>query len=1060
MKKNALGIHRFRSGLAWFVFFMLVWPAFFSPGEALAISARQTGKKASFEEIEHKVREWMKAGEIPGLTLVLVREEEPVFIKGYGFAELDSGTAVTPDTLFELGSCTKSFTALAVLSLESQGLIRPDALVSDYLPWFYAVYHERRTGITVQQLLHHTSGIPPGTLSAIPAGTGSTALQQTVKNLAGVKLKHAPGSYFQYATINYDILGAVIEKVSGQSFETYLEEKIFAPLGLTASFVSEEQSGDPSLLASGYKQGFFRPRKYTPPVFRANNPAAYMVASGRGVAQWLRYQLNLDKTGFAPLIEKSHVPDLTVPPSGDMTSYGMGWHINQYRETKIYHLGLNPTFSAYMGFYPRERIGAAVLVNCSTPFTRYIGESVLELLAGREISSAYPQANKADAFCSIVCMVLAVYLVWMAVVILLRLSGYFRGKNKCEPLTREKIRRITVALLLSVPFLYGIYLLPEAIAHLTWKTALVWAPISFGLLIVLLLSAIGLSYLQFILTLLLPGKSKYRNEIPLLVVTSVLSGMGGTAVLFIVTTAFFSTVAVGYLLYYFGLTYFLTMFGRKIIQGKMIEMANNIGLDLRIDLINKLCSSKYQHFEKLHDGRIFATLNSDTGVLAGSASLVVNFVTSVITTISAFIYMTTISLLSTLVVLATTFILILYYRWVSIKSRVFMETARDALNVYMSLLNSLIRGFKELSLHRGKKIEFKEDLIDSSRISCIKSIQAGIKFLNANIVGDSIFLIILGILSIVISRLVTGVDAITLISFVMVILFLRGPIRAILGIIPSLTELQVAWGRIKGFVKDLEVEKNQDSVREFVRNIDLRKEPGEETNLREPGQLARGPWTAGSVENIKVEGLMFHYESREEEQGFTLGPIDFEVKKGEILFIVGGNGSGKTTLAKLLTGLYLNDKGSIKLNGEEMQDTRIGEFFSTIFSNYHLFNKLYNIDLRSKDNLIQDYLTRLDLHHKVQVKDGRYSTLELSGGQRKRLALFQCYLEDRPIFLFDELAADQDPEFRKFFYRELLVDMKAQGKIVIAITHDDHYFDAADMIIKLDMGSLDAASHS
>jgi ABC-type siderophore export system fused ATPase/permease subunit len=210
------------------------------------------------------------------------------------------------------------------------------------------------------------------------------------------------------------------------------------------------------------------------------------------------------------------------------------------------------------------------------------------------------------------------------------------------------------------------------------------------------------------------------------------------------------------------------------------------------------------------------------------------------------------------------------------------------------------------------------------------------------------------------------------------------------------------------------------------------------------------------VDSLKVQGLMFAYEPEDEEheKGFAVGPIDFEVKKGEALFIIGGNGSGKTTIAKLITGLYTGDKGSIKINNVEIDNTRIGEYFSTIYSNYHLFKKIYGVDIDGKEPEIQKYLKILNLEEKVQLNNGSFSTLDLSGGQRKRLALMQCCLEDRPIYLFDEVAADQDPEFRRFFYREMLTKMKQKGKIVIAITHDDHYFDVADKIIKMDMGKI------
>jgi ABC-type siderophore export system fused ATPase/permease subunit len=214
-------------------------------------------------------------------------------------------------------------------------------------------------------------------------------------------------------------------------------------------------------------------------------------------------------------------------------------------------------------------------------------------------------------------------------------------------------------------------------------------------------------------------------------------------------------------------------------------------------------------------------------------------------------------------------------------------------------------------------------------------------------------------------------------------------------------------------------------------------------------------YQAPPANHIEAKGVMFEYETKEESEKFIVGPIDFSAKKGEIVFVIGGNGSGKTTLAKLLTGLYIPEQGSITVDGKKLGNYELGEYFSTVFGDFHLFEKLYDVDLTGKEQILDQYLEMLRLKEKVKVEDNAFSTLNLSGGQRKRLALLRCYLEDRPIYLFDEVAADQDPEFRKFFYRNLILKMKEQGKIVIAITHDDHYFDVADRVIKMDMGKID-----
>ncbi|MFE3195238.1 ATP-binding cassette domain-containing protein [Nocardia sp. NPDC059240] len=190
--------------------------------------------------------------------------------------------------------------------------------------------------------------------------------------------------------------------------------------------------------------------------------------------------------------------------------------------------------------------------------------------------------------------------------------------------------------------------------------------------------------------------------------------------------------------------------------------------------------------------------------------------------------------------------------------------------------------------------------------------------------------------------------------------------------------------------------------------------------------------------------------------GFSLGPLDLTFEPGRITFIVGGNGSGKSTLAKLITGLYVPQQGHLSLNGETIDHENI-EWFrqntSAVFTDFHLFEDYLGFD-EGVDEEVRKHLKDLQIDHKVTVENGRLSTVALSQGQRKRLALLTALLEDRPIYMFDEWAADQEPKFRDVFYREILVKLKERGKTVIVITHDDRYFDCADQIVKLDFGRI------
>jgi len=209
-----------------------------------------------------------------------------------------------------------------------------------------------------------------------------------------------------------------------------------------------------------------------------------------------------------------------------------------------------------------------------------------------------------------------------------------------------------------------------------------------------------------------------------------------------------------------------------------------------------------------------------------------------------------------------------------------------------------------------------------------------------------------------------------------------------------------------------------------------------------------------SFERIELRGVTFSYVDADQPT-FTVGPIDLSLRPGEVVFITGSNGSGKTTLMKLLTGLYPPDDGAVWLDDGPLAPrsrTRYVDLFTSVFMDHHLFAPPYG--LVAEPERVEALLRRFNLAGVVRFEDGRFTPLDLSTGQRKRLAMVVALLEDRPIYVLDEWAAHQDPELRRYFYQTLVPELRAAGKTVVAISHDARFFHLADRRLHLDDGRL------
>lgn len=442
-------------------------------------------------EIEKLIKKSMRDSGIPGLSAVIVHGGQTVYKSGFGFADMQTGTKVTGNTLFQLGSNSKAFTALGVLQLEKNGLISLNDPITKYIPWLKLYYSGTEVQVTIDQFLHHTSGVPAGTIESIPELSGPQALEQTVKILAGSELKSKPGERYEYATLNYDVLGLLIQKVSGSTYEAYMEQNVLKPLGLNGTQMYLG-SPDPNAIAEGYKLQFLVPADYQAPVYDGNKPAGYILSNADDMAEWLKVQMGTSASSVFDnaLIKESHAPNTGVVPFGENMFYADGWIVYDNNGPEIFHSGSNPNFSSYIVFRPSEKIGVAVLCNSNSENTTHIGENIMDILLKRPAGGIQQDFRMLiDCACSFIAAALLFFIARSAC-LLARSIKRVRRENPCNTFKASK-----VAVLSAVMLLIGaaVYLIP-ALLQSSWGYLAVWYPFTIECMAVLIYIQIALAY--------------------------------------------------------------------------------------------------------------------------------------------------------------------------------------------------------------------------------------------------------------------------------------------------------------------------------------------------------------------------------------------------------------------------------------------------------------------------------------------------------------------------------------------------------------------------------------
>lgn len=470
---------------------------------------------------------------------------------------------------------------------------------------------------------------------------------------------------------------------------------------------------------------------------------------------------------------------------------------------------------------------------------------------------------------------------------------------------------------------------------------------------------------------------------------------------------------------------FIVIF-RTLSQVSLSRIAMVMASDQRVDLYKKIGSAPISSLEHVGIPKLLATMNQDLPAVVAGAQFLPDLLINSVTIVGMLGFLLYLNASVFWFVIGAILFGVITYQVPMLLGRRYFVRGREVGDALHSSIEGLVNGAKELKLSAHKRAMFFDTMLlnhEGELLKLQKKTNTIIR-MSSNYGEMLCFFIIGGLMFIFVNY--HSISNSELMGVVMVLLYVTGPIAAILHIIPEVIHSRVALDRVTAVINSLSEEE-----------ID-------EKNIR---QL---DWDAVRFENVSYE-----HQRKDDGASFVVGPVDLVLRKGEIAMVVGGNGAGKSTLCKLLTLHYTPTGGDIYFGGTRVDASTIAscrQHVAAIYSDYHLFDRLLGVTCEQEE--VDSFLRVLKLDKKVTYVNGKFSTLALSDGQRRRMALLTAFLEDKDLYLFDEWAADQDPMFKEFFYHEILPSLKRKNKAVVVITHDDRYFHLADQLIVMENGKM------
>lgn len=471
---------------------------------------------------------------------------------------------------------------------------------------------------------------------------------------------------------------------------------------------------------------------------------------------------------------------------------------------------------------------------------------------------------------------------------------------------------------------------------------------------------------------------------------------------------------------------------QRYVLARITEIAEQVMDAIRVRLADKVRNADLYRLERLDYSGIYSRITKDTVTITQTAPLIVNAMQSGLMVSLGLIYVAVLSFKAFVLTVISLVAIIIYFIY---NDRIISSYMRKAAVEEMSLfdrLSHVLFGFKEIKINWDKSDDVLNELREVSDQVRISKVSAMVPFTNNYTMSLTFFYGLIAVIVFVLPNL-SQTFSDTVVQLTMALLFLLGPLTNVVNMASLLSQSNIA-------VENLE-------------NLEAQLEDAAE-NLPPLEQTDRELFK--NFRTIRLNSVIFRYTDSVGNVNFTLGPVSLELHRGETLFLTGGNGSGKSSLLKVLTSLYQPTMGQIQVDDVPVVRDNVRTYrglFSAIYSDFHLFDRLYGI-ADVDEPRVRELLELMELQKKTDYRDNRFTNLDLSTGQRKRLAMIVSLLENRDVLVFDEWAADQDVHFRTFYYEKLLKDLKSKGKTIIVVTHDDRYFHCADRVINLDYGQI------